>query len=61
MQLNKTEYKPKDFRKKNKAKKSIRRTQGQKKFLSSNTSEKKTRWGTKRKPMKAQQKRKSSR
>ena len=31
----------KDFRKKNKAKKSIRRTQDQKKFLSSNTSEKK--------------------
>ncbi|MEC8751765.1 MAG: hypothetical protein VXX56_06365, partial [Pseudomonadota bacterium] len=51
----------KDFRKKNKAKKSIRRTQDQKKFLSSNTSEKKTRWGTKRKPKKAQQKRKSSR
>ncbi|MEE3008217.1 MAG: DEAD/DEAH box helicase [Pseudomonadota bacterium] len=51
----------KDFRKKNKAKKSARRTQDHKKFLSSNTSEKKTRWGTKRKPMKAQQKRKSSR
>jgi hypothetical protein len=51
----------KDFRKKNKAKKSTRRTQDHKKFLSSNTSEKKTRWSTKRKPMKAQQKRKSSR
>ena len=51
----------KDFRKKNKAKKSTRRTQDHKKFLSSNTSEKKTLWGTKRKPMKAQQKRKSSR
>lgn len=51
----------KDFRKKNKAKKSTRRTQDHKKFLSSNTSEKKTRWGTKRKPMKAQRKQKSSR
>jgi len=51
----------KDFRKKNRAKKSTRRTQDHKKFLSSNTSEKKMRWGAKRKPMKAQQKRKSSR
>ena len=51
----------KDFRKKNKAKKSTKRTQDHKKFLSSNTSEKKTRWGTKRKLMKAQKKRKSSR
>ena len=51
----------KDFRKKNRAKKSTRRTQDHKKFLSSNTSEKKMRWGAKKKPMKAQQKRKSSR
>ena len=51
----------KDFRKKNKEKKSIRRTRDHKKSLSSNTSEKKTRWATKRKPMKSQQKRKSSR
>ena len=51
----------KDFRKKNKAKKSTKRKQDHKKSLSSNTSEKKTRWGTKRKLMKVQKKRKSSR